>query len=203
MERVRPALITQKLFPGLVWSIPNNEKKVFITFDDGPTPFLTNWILEILKEYNAKATFFCLGKNAEKYPEVFNNILCGNHSIGNHSYSHLNGWKTNTKEYIEDVEMADSIVRTNLFRPPYGKLKPAQLRKLNKNYKIIMWDVLSKDYSFRTSKEKCLKNVEEFTKEGSIIVFHDSEKAKNNLIFTFPKVIKYLKDSGFECCGIQ
>jgi peptidoglycan-N-acetylglucosamine deacetylase len=203
MPRVRPNILTQRLFPGLTWNIPNNEKKVYITFDDGPTPNLTGWILNSLKEYNAKATFFCLGKNVEKHPEIFGKILAGNHSVGNHTFCHLNGWKTRTSDYISDVEKANSILGSTLFRPPYGRINHLQLKKLSKNYRIIMWDVLSKDYSHRISAEVCLKNVIDNTREGSIIVFHDSEKAKNNLVYTLPVVIKYLHDEGFDLCGIN
>jgi len=202
MARVQPSLITQKLFPDIIWNLPNNEKKLYLTFDDGPTPHITKWILDVLKEYNAKATFFCLGKNVEKYPDIFNKILEDNHSVGNHSYSHINGWKTKTKEYLQDIDIANNIIKTSLFRPPYGKIKISQYKYLCKKYKIVMWTVLSKDYNYRISNEACFNNVVEYAKEGSVIVFHDSEKAKNNMVYTLPRTIKYFKKLDYEFCSI-
>lgn len=142
MARVRPTKIARKFFPGLTWNIPNEEKKIYLTFDDGPTPLLTNWILEELEKYNAKATFFVLGKNVEKLPVIYNNILEARHSVGSHSYSHPNGWKTRTRKYMQDVDLADSIICSQLYRPPYGKLKHPQLRKLNRHHRVIMLSLI-------------------------------------------------------------
>lgn len=198
-----PTLI-KKIFYNQIWDIPNDENKIYLTFDDGPTPEITKWVLEILEKENIKATFFCIGNNIEKHPEIFNSIFQKGHSIGNHTFNHLQGWKTTTKQYIENVELnATEICKLNtdyckLFRPPYGKIKPSQSKLLRKKgFKIIMWDVLSKDYDANCSPEKCLENVVKNTKQGSIIVFHDSIKAQNNLKYVLPKAIEILKNKGF------
>jgi peptidoglycan/xylan/chitin deacetylase (PgdA/CDA1 family) len=198
-----PTLI-KKIFYNQIWDIPNNENKIYLTFDDGPTPNVTEWVLELLEKEKIKATFFCIGNNIEKHPEIFNLIIEKGHSIGNHTFNHLQGWKTTTKQYIENVELnATEICKLNteyckLFRPPYGKIKPSQSKLLRKKgFKIIMWDVLSKDYDATCSPEKCLENVVKNTKQGSIIVFHDSIKAQNNLKYVLPKAIEILKNNGF------
>lgn len=194
------------IFPKYVWSIPNNEKKVFITFDDGPTPEITEWVLAELRNYKAKATFFCIGDNIQKYPAIFQKVLAENHSIGNHTFNHLKGWKTPTKEYIKNTLLCQSQFTIHssqfrkLFRPPYGKIKLSQARKLRKlGYKIIMWDVISFDFDQTLSKEKCLENVLQNIESGSIIVFHDSKKAWKNLEYVLPKTLKFLNEKGFTC----
>lgn len=191
----------KKLFSNYTWDLPNNENKIYLTFDDGPTPEITEWVLNQLQIYNAKATFFCIGNNIEKYPEIFSKINNEGHSIGNHTFNHLNGWKTSTQEYIENVNLCeDSISNTKskIFRPPYGKLKAAQSKKIRQlGYKIIMWDVLSADFDTTISKEKCLKNVLQNVQSGSIIIFHDSVNAFQNLEYTLPKTLKYLYEKGF------
>lgn len=196
------------LFPKYVWEIPNKEHKVYLTFDDGPTPEITEWVLEQLKESQAKATFFCIGNNIEKYPEIFQKTIREGHSIGNHTFNHLNGWKTNKENYIDNVLLCKSQLTThnsqlNLFRPPYGKLKKSQSRELRKlGYKIIMWDVLSRDYDVTISPEKCLDNILKNVEPGSIIVFHDSKKAEQNLKYALPKTLEFLKKKGFVCEAI-
>ena len=198
------------IFPNYVWDIPNNENKVFLTFDDGPTPELTEWTLEQLKEYDAKATFFCIGNNIEKHPEIFQKVIQEGHAIGNHTFNHLKGWETNNKEYIENVALCQSsftihnLPFTTLFRPPYGKIKPSQSRVLRKlGYKIIMWDVLSYDFDQTITSGKCLDNVLKNTVSGSIIVFHDSLKAEQNLRYVLPKTLAFLKEKGFVCAKID
>lgn len=191
------------IFPKYVWEIPNNENKIYLTFDDGPTPEITEWVLELLKKHNIKATFFCIGNNIEKHPEIFQKIITDGHCIGNHTFNHLKGWKTKTDDYIENTRLCEEIIENNsknskLFRPPYGKIKLSQSRILRKmGYKIIMWDVLSVDYDKSVTLEKCLENVIKNTSSGSIIVFHDSIKAFSNLEFTLPKAIEYLNEKGF------
>jgi len=198
--------LVKRIFPKYIWSIPNNEKKVFLTFDDGPTPEITEWVLAELRNYNAKATFFCIGDNVQKYPAIFQKVLAENHSIGNHTFNHLKGWKTPTKEYIKNTLLCQSQFTIhssqfrNLFRPPYGKIKLSQARKLRKlGYKIIMWDVISFDFDQTLSKEKCLENVLQNIESGSIIVFHDSKKAWKNLEYVLPKTLKFLNEKGFTC----
>lgn len=192
------------LFPNYVWSIPNDEKKVYLTFDDGPTPEITEWVLKQLKDHNAEATFFCIGDNCRKYPEIFQKVISENHSIGNHTFNHLKGWKTSTEDYIENTQLCQSQFTIhnspfiNLFRPPYGKIKRSQAKKLREiGYKIIMWDIISYDFDHTTSKEKCLENVLKNIESGSIIVFHDSKKAWQNLEYVLPKTLTFLKEKGF------
>ena len=201
--------VVKSLFPSYIWDLPSEEKVIYLTFDDGPTPNVTQWVLDTLKAYNAKATFFCIGSNVKKHPQLFQQLIKEGHSVGNHTYKHLKGWKVKTKTYIEDIELtrklfSDLNVQTKLFRPPYGKLKPKQGRRIQKlGDKVIMWDVLSFDWSNKTTNEECLNNVLEHTESGSIIVFHDSEKAKNNLMFALPKVLEYFSKKGFEFKRIE
>jgi peptidoglycan/xylan/chitin deacetylase (PgdA/CDA1 family) len=181
------------------------EKKVYLTFDDGPTPEITAWVLNQLKEFNAKATFFCIGENIQKYPEIYNSILVNGHAIGNHTFSHYNGLKTKTSDYIENVLLCKEVIQQpasgnqQLFRPPYGKLRRSQANMLRKkNYKIIMWDVLSADFDSQISPGKCLENVIKNVQKGSIIVFHDSAKAMDRLRIALPKVLLHFSNLGYQ-----
>jgi len=188
----------QALFPTLVWKNATNEKKVWLTFDDGPTAEITPFVLDTLLFYNVKATFFCLGKQMVKHPEILQRITAEGHSIGNHSYSHPNGFTTCTKKYLKDIEKWKQIIpETKLFRPPFGNIYPWQIGKLKKEYKIIMWDVMSWDFDKNTSKEKCFFNVVNNVGSGSIILLHDNEKAQVSLQYALPKIIKSLKERGF------
>jgi peptidoglycan-N-acetylglucosamine deacetylase len=193
----------KKIFSNYIWDIPNTENKIYLTFDDGPTPEITEWVLQELEKYNAKATFFCIGNNIEKHPEIFEKVIAKGHSIGNHTFNHLNGWKTSTEEYLKNSIQCSVISKLNiehckLFRPPYGKIKTTQAKKLRQlGYKIIMWDVLSADFDTSISKGNCLENVLQNVKPGSIIVFHDSVKAFPNLEYALPKTLKFLKEKGF------
>ncbi|MFI0428614.1 polysaccharide deacetylase family protein [Mariniflexile sp. HMF6888] len=205
---VKTPLVAKKMFPNYVWDIPTNDKVLYLTFDDGPTPEITNWTLNTLKEYNAKATFFCIGNNIEKHPEIFQNILNEGHAIGNHTNNHIKGWKTKAKDYLENTLEAENVITNqiqdskfrikNFFRPPYGQITPKQGKKLLElNYKIIMWDVLSFDWDKDVSKETCLKNVTSNATNGSIVVFHDSIKASKNMQYALPKVMEYYSEKGF------
>ena len=202
------------IFNKWVWSFSSKEKSIYLTFDDGPTPEITSWTLDQLKKYNAKATFFCIGKNIEKHPEIFQKIIEENHSVGNHTHNHLNGWKTNFQDYFTNFSQADqtisyslnqysksnnTIIQTSkLFRPPYGKISIKQSKKIReKGYKIIMWDVLSADFDTTISKKDCLKNVIQNLKNGSIVIFHDSEKANKKLKYVLPKILQYYSDKGY------
>ncbi|TXI67813.1 MAG: polysaccharide deacetylase family protein [Flavobacterium sp.] len=194
----------KKVFSNLVWDIPNSDKKIYLTFDDGPIPEVTEWVLDILKSEEIKATFFCIGDNIQKHPEVYKRILAEGHQTGNHTFNHLNGWKTNTQNYVENFKLCKteylklSTEHSFLFRPPYGKIKPSQSKAIRQlGYKIIMWDVLSYDFDSTISVEKCLENVISNTEQGSIIVFHDSLKAEKNLKYALPKAIQILKNKGF------
>lgn len=195
----------KSIFPNFIWNVNTQQQELYLTFDDGPTPEITPWVLEQLKQYNAKATFFCIGSNIEKYPKIFDMIINEGHSVGNHTYNHLKGWKHNTKTYLEDIEKTQRIInqkssiKNHLFRPPYGKFKTKQAKQLQKlNYKIVMWDVLSFDWSTKVSENQCFENIINSAKEGSIIVMHDSAKAEQNLSYTLPRVLKYYNEIGFE-----
>ena len=206
---VKTPTVVKKLLPDYIWEISTTDKVIYLTFDDGPTPEITNWTLNLLKEYNALATFFCIGSNIKKYPKIFQNILAEGHAIGNHSNTHLKGWQTNKKDYILDIQNCQSIINseiegrnlteTKLFRPPYGQIKPKQGKALLAlNYKIIMWNVLSFDWDNSISPKTCLNNVITKTEPGSIIVFHDSIKASKNLKFTLPRVLEHFKEKNYE-----
>lgn len=188
--------IIQKLFPGVIWSIPNSENKVFLTFDDGPDPEGTPRILDILAEYDARATFFCLGRQVEKFPALFERIKKEGHEIGNHTFNHISGWTTSHKKYFADIEKANAIIGSKLFRPPYGRIKPSQIRALKEQYKIVMWDVLSGDYERNLTSEACLRNVVDKARIGSIIVMHDNlieNQKRGNFLISVLKSVWELK----------
>jgi len=192
-----PKLI-QALFSQYLWRIPSKEKVLYLTFDDGPIPEVTPWVLEQLAQYKAKATFFCVGDNVQKYPSVFQQLLANGHQVGNHTFHHLDGWKSENKIYFEDVDNCAKVINSEYFRPPYGHLKISQARFLSKQYRIVLWDILSGDFDIKMSKEKCLKNVVNNATSGSIIVFHDSLKAEEKLRFVLPKVLSHYSQQGFR-----
>lgn len=186
-------------FPSsILWKVKIKDKKVFITFDDGPIPEVTPWVLEILKKYNAKATFFMVGENAAKYPNLVEDILTHGHRIGNHSFNHIKGWKTTDKEYYDNIEKAAGYIPSKLFRPPHGQIKPRQARYLKRFYKIIMWTILSGDYDASKTAEECFNNVKNNLSPGAIVVFHDSLKAKKNMEYALEESLKFLVNEGWE-----
>ena len=189
--------ILRSFFPSLVWEMPRDEKKIFLTFDDGPHPIITPKIIDLLRRYDAKATFFCVGRNVEANKDIFNMILKEGHSVGNHTYNHDRGWRTATKDYIESVERANEHINSNLFRPPHGRIKYSQIRALQQKYKIITWTVISYDWDKSITSDDCFNNIIRNADSGSIIVFHDSEKAINNMLPTLERVLKYYKSKGF------
>lgn len=214
---VKTPLVAKKIFPNYVWDIPSTKKTIFLTFDDGPTAEITDWTLHTLKKYNAKATFFCIGNNVKKHYDIFQNILNDGHAIGNHTQNHIKGWKTKTKDYLKNIEECEIVFKTqinhaesdlntkniNLFRPPYGQITPRQGKKLiGLNYKIIMWDVLSFDWDNNVPEVACLNNVISKTKNGSIIVFHDSVKASKNMQYVLPKVLEYFSKKNYTFSAI-
>ncbi|MBL6657959.1 MAG: polysaccharide deacetylase family protein [Flavobacteriales bacterium] len=190
--------ILQMLFPSLIWNFSSEEKVIYITFDDGPHPELTPFILQELDKHKAKATFFLLGKEVDLYPSLLNDILQKNHSVGNHTYSHLNGWKTKNREYFSDTDKCHAILSSKLFRPPFGRIKPSQIWRLRKTFKIIMWDVLSWDFHKAISPKKCFKIIKKKTKNGSIIVFHENDKAISNVKYCLPKILDYYAKEGYK-----
>ena len=189
--------ILRSFYPSLVWEMPRDEKKIFLTFDDGPHPIITPKIIDLLRRYDAKATFFCVGRNVEANKDIFNMILKEGHSVGNHTYNHDRGWRTSTKDYIESVERANEHINSNLFRPPHGRIKYSQIRALQQKYKIITWTVISYDWDKSITSDDCYNNIIKNADSGSIIVFHDSEKAINNMLPALEKVLKYYKSKGF------
>ena len=216
---VKTPKFVQRLFPKRIWTLPNTKKEVFLTFDDGPIPEVTPWVLDILKEHQAKATFFCIGDNISKHPEVFNKIISEGHSFGNHTYNHLNGWMTGVDDYVSNCSKFEEILHSvqndkstitnqqstinNLFRPPFGKITSKQSSILQeKGYKIIMWDILSADFDQTISKERCLENVLKNIQVGSIVVFHDSLKAEEKLRYVLPKVLDYITLKKWKCARI-
>ena len=209
---VKTPKFVHRLFPKRVWSFPNSKNSVYLTFDDGPIPIVTPWVIEVLKQYKAKATFFCIGDNVTKHANVFQQIIKEGHSIGNHTYHHLNGWSTKTKDYINNCEKCENRLNrfqdckstsNPLFRPPFGKLTLKQSKTLQeKGFHIIMWDVLSADFDPKISNKKCLENVLKNIQPGSIVVFHDSLKSYDKLRYVLPKVLDFLKINNINCESI-
>ena len=200
--KIRVPKFIRRLFPDLVWKI-EDERGVYITFDDGPTPGITEWILATLKRYDAKATFFVLGKNVEQYPDLYRKILADGHSVGNHTYSHQKGVKMSLERYLEDIAFASNSVKSNLFRPPYARVTPSQLRAVTKHYKVVMWSIISRDYNRKITGEICLRGVLPHIKAGEIILFHDSEKSFANMSYALPKTLEHIAKLGLKCKAIE
>jgi len=203
MWLTHPPKVIQKIYPSLYWNIPTKENEIFITFDDGPTPGVTDKVLSLLKKYDAKASFFCLGKNVQKEPALFQRILKEGHSVGNHTYNHLNSWKNANEDFMDNVNACAEVFESRLFRPPYGKIRSTQIRKLSKSYKIIMWSALSMDYNKDCSPKQCLNLATKNLKAGDIIVFHDSLKAEKNMFYALEGTLEYAKEKGFKCSSIK
>jgi peptidoglycan-N-acetylglucosamine deacetylase len=203
MYTIKPPKIVKALYHELEWRINTNKPEIFLSFDDGPVPEITPAVLKILNEYNAKATFFCIGHNVDKYPGIYKSILEDGHTTGNHTYNHLNGWKTPRFTYLRNTLQCAELVKTSLFRPPYGKISRAQARAIRSRYRVIMWDVLSGDFDKNITKEKCLHNVIANTSAGSIIVFHDSYKAADKVLYALPRVLEYFSNKGFSFRSIE
>jgi peptidoglycan-N-acetylglucosamine deacetylase len=191
-----PAFI-RSAYRGATWRKDHYEKSIYLTFDDGPIPEVTPWVLDILDQYGIKATFFCVGENVMRYPELYQEILRRGHRTGNHTYNHLRGFFTDTKKYLENVEKATGFIRSDLFRPPHGELRCSQMKQLKKKYQVIQWDVITRDYNRDISGEVVLAIVKKYSRNGSIVVFHDSIKAKRNMCYAMPKAIDYLLEQGY------
>ena len=193
----------QRIFSNYTLRMPTSDKVIYLTFDDGPIPTVTPWVLEQLAAYSAKATFFMIGENVHKNPTVFQQVIKAGHAIGNHTYNHLNGWQTKDKTYFQNVEKCSEVIDSTLFRPPYGKIKPSQAKHLRQRYNIVFWDILSGDFDANITSEQCLNNVLRQAKNGSIIVFHDSLKAAQHLRYVLPKVLEFYHSKGFEFRAIE
>ena len=198
MYLVKTPRLIQNLLPTFTWRIPTEEKVLYLTFDDGPIPEVTPWVLDMLRQFNAKATFFCVGDNVKKHPSVFQQVLAEGHAVGNHTFNHLNGWDSENISFFHNVRHCAKLVKSSLFRPPYGRLTPKQSQFLTRHYQIVMWDVLSGDFDQSISKEDCLSNVIASTKRGSIIVFHDSQKAAERMMYTLPRVLEHFAAKGYR-----
>lgn len=195
--------IVQWLYPQLIWKIPDDAKNIYLTFDDGPIQGLTSFILDTLDQYNAKATFFCVGENLKKNREIAKQALNSGHTLANHTFNHLNGWKTGYQAYLDNVKRCQDELSvlgqdSKLLRPPYGKITRKQIKSLSQEYKIIMWDVLSGDYSMKISPDSCLRRTVEATGKGSIVLFHDNLKAEVNVKHALPAFIKHFHESGYQ-----
>lgn len=198
---VRIPGLVKKIYPDYIWDIPSTDKKIYLSFDDGPHETATPFVLDELKKFNAKATFFCIGKNVVAHPEIYRRIIDEGHSAGNHTFNHLNGNKTGDDEYIADIKKAADYIDSNLFRPPYGRITRFQadiLRNAKQPYKIIMWNILSGDFDTSLSPEKCLENVVLKSRPGSIVVFHDSAKAWDRMSYALPRVLQHFADQGYS-----
>ena len=197
--------ILSSLYPSLTWNIKQQTKTIYLTFDDGPIPEVTPWVLDILKQYGIKATFFCIGDNIKKHPDIFSQILLQGHSVGNHTFNHLNGWNTDLDQYVNNLNLCQQTIakhtqNTNkLFRPPYGKITRRQISCIHKlGFQIVMWSNLTQDYNVNLSPKACLKRSIKQLNYGNIIVFHDSIKAQKNLTYTLPRLIEYLVKHGYK-----
>jgi len=204
---IKTPWLIKKIFSNMVWNIPADDEKIlYLTFDDGPHQIATPFVLDELKKYNAKATFFCLGKNVAALPLLYKRILDEGHTTGNHTFNHLNGWRVNDKKYFDDIIEARKYIDSSLFRPPYGKITPFQAKHLSRpplSYRMIMWDVLSKDYNIRLSPEDCAFNVLRYASPGSIVVFHDSEKAFPRMQQAIISTLKIFSDKGWSFNSIE
>jgi peptidoglycan/xylan/chitin deacetylase (PgdA/CDA1 family) len=201
MYLVKTPWLLKKLYPNLIWDAGTDTPCIYLTFDDGPIPIVTPFVLNILKRYNAKATFFCIGDNISKYPDLFADVKKDGHAIGNHTYNHLKGWDTDNNTYLDNFLEADKFIGTNLFRPPYGRIKRAQVKLLKQtrpDLKIVMWNILSGDFDMSLEPQECLKNVLKHTKQGDIVLFHDSVKAFQRLEHALPLALEHWAKQGYE-----
>lgn len=189
-------------YPSLCWTKKESEKVVYLTFDDGPNPEVTPYVLNLLKQYNFEATFFCIGDNVKKHPNTYQKVLEEGHAVGNHTQHHPNGFRTPLDAYIEEVEHAAKYIDSNLFRPPYGRIKRSQIKALSTDYQIIMWSMISGDFEDNLDPKRALQRIQHLTEPGSIIVFHDSLKAYENLKYILPKYCIFLKDKGYTSCKL-
>jgi peptidoglycan/xylan/chitin deacetylase (PgdA/CDA1 family) len=191
MYLVRPPFLLKRLYPGMLWRVPGEEKNIY-------HPDITPWVLDLLKEAGAKAIFFCVGENVQRFPEIYARILAEGHLTGNHTFNHLNGWNSDSGKYLKNIASCARLVKSDYFRPPYGRLKKSQSERIRKHYRVVMWDVLSGDFDRNTTPEKCLDHTLRNSREGSVVVFHDSQKAKVNLEYVLPRYLSEMKSKGYQ-----
>jgi peptidoglycan-N-acetylglucosamine deacetylase len=197
-DQLLTGIFTYVLPSTLVWQVKTNEKAVFLTFDDGPIPELTEQILDILSKFDAKATFFCVGENVIRNPQIYDKIIEQGHATGNHTHRHLKGWSTNYGEYLDDIREAGKYIDSGLFRPPYGLMTYRQAKSLIKEYQVIMWSVLTKDYDPSVTKEECLQTATQGVRPGAVIVFHDNTKAREKVLYALPRLLEFMKNEGYR-----
>jgi peptidoglycan/xylan/chitin deacetylase (PgdA/CDA1 family) len=202
MYAVKTPALVKALYKDLTWNFERNTNHVYLTFDDGPHPQITDEVLSLLSKANAHATFFCVGSNVEKYPETFSRVLKLGHSAGNHTYDHMNGWKNKNFSYFRSIIKCRNLFTTPLFRPPHGRITRSQARAVGKKFSIIMWDVLAADFDKSVSKEKCADNVIKNIQPGSIVVLHDSEKAAGKMLYALPRIIDFINDKKWNMKAI-
>ncbi len=186
------------LFGKLIWRVKTESKLIYLTFDDGPVPEVTPQVLDILDEYGWKATFFCVGDNVRKYPEVYQEVLRRGHRVGNHSFNHIRGYRYSVEDYVANVQKASVYIESRLFRPPHGRITFSQIKALKEDYDIVMWDVITYDYDKKKKAEQILRTVRNYLRKGSIVVFHDSIKAKENVLTVLPQALAYWKEKGYS-----
>jgi peptidoglycan/xylan/chitin deacetylase (PgdA/CDA1 family) len=187
-----------KLFPELIWKEHVTSKEIYLTFDDGPHPNITPKILNILAQYDAMACFFCVGENVQRYPETLQSVLDAGHQVGNHTFNHMQGWKVPDNVYLENIEKCNNLVHSRFFRPPHGKIRRSQIKKLKENYNIVMWTVITHDYDPNYDAEICLKKAIQKTRPGDVVVFHDSVKAEKNVLYVLPRFLEHFSKLGYR-----
>lgn len=202
MKLIKMPTLIRRIFPSKSWHFSSTENEIYLTFDDGPIPEVTPWVLELLNRNNLKATFFCIGDNVRKHPSVYQQIIDDGHAVGNHTMHHLNGWKTTKEDYLIDIKKSQAYISSKLFRPPYGKLRGSQARKINKEFNIIMWSHLTYDFDATVDMNKVFEKIIATIKPGSIIVFHDSLKAEKQLKVILPKIIDWIKSNDYKSVAI-
>jgi peptidoglycan-N-acetylglucosamine deacetylase len=193
----RPPALLRRIYPGALWRVPTNEKKIFLSFDDGPVPGVTTMALDYLQKAGVKASFFCVGENVKKHPEIFQRIMNEGHSVGNHTFHHADGWEHTTRQYLREVKECEEQFKSKLFRPPYGRMRRSQFKAISRQYKVVMWDVLTCDFDESMAREHVLENSLMLSRPGSIVVFHDSEKAKRNMTWVLPRYIEEMQAQGY------
>jgi peptidoglycan/xylan/chitin deacetylase (PgdA/CDA1 family) len=201
MYLVKTPWLLKKLYPSLIWDMNSTSRCIYLTFDDGPIPIVTPFVLNILKQYNAKATFFCIGENVNKHPDIFEQVKDEGHAIGNHTYNHLKGWETADETYLDNFLQADKLLNSKLFRPPYGRAKISQVKLLKgakPGLEFIMWNILSADFDINVTPQQCLDIVLKNTKNGDIVLFHDSLKAKERIEYALPRAMEVWSKEGYE-----
>jgi len=194
----QPPRVLRMLYPSALWRIHPESRAVYLTFDDGPIPEVTPWVLDLLDKYNIKATFFMVGDNIRKHPEEFEMVKSRGHKLGNHTFNHLKGFEFSAKDYMANVDKANEYLQTDLFRPPHGHMTAAQYFELKKKYRIVMWDLVTRDYSNKLNERQVFANVRHYARNGSIITFHDSLKSEKNMKYALPRSIEWLRDEGYE-----